>query len=1285
MKKRSKVKLNKKKYQDGGEKKKPPIIVDNPTDPRLQIYQDSLSAYNSSVKRLPLLEKAAYDKHGMDRWIMENTIKNINKTNPKYTPQFKNKGYNSLSFNITSNSTAGDTDTESVEYSYAKPVQPIVYQPEEKNKPTYEDSLFMYNQSRKINEAAKSLQTNWGEQPSDKVNPLMQGRYNNLLRSGNFNPISTKEYNYWNGTDEGAILNLGLQARPTGTPQRPKEQPINLPTRTGTLDSNTNNIVPQRLPDNTQNIKLPRHPKIFSRPRQSQEVGNEVDYFYGNTGKKVNLAEFQDGGEVDPEFLYKDRYNTPLNKLQQKRFNKWVEKENKSQGRDILMDLGAYDVQGFWKSRDYKKRDSDGHGTDTWKKPNHPTFSNQSKYSGIDGFYGGNWTSEGGFQPSKQTLQLYGKDYYSWMFGQEPNRPEYLDLSRFENGENAPTPFVYQDGGNINNTGYLKNSKTKNNKFNIIPSNHITTENMAFPILANGKVLQPNTGDYMFDTDYVYEEPLNKVDMAKNGIHINPKNRGKFNALKKKTGKSTEELTHSKNPLTRKRAIFAQNAAKWNKQDGGNINPMVGGDIMNQRFAVGFEGELTPAQKFLQSFPNIGNEEPEIFDQSVDNQYYTPKQIDLSNPQVTEFQLPDNTKAPKQNNFWKNTGQQLKNQFKDTVPQVNVFGNHYLAKASMYRNKAAKSFSNAFMPKAQNGFDMGNIANIASGIGNDILANINTVKGGLDIFGNIKQNQFVKQYEANQLRQSIYADAENMPPNFDPYGKNLSGSSPAYYLHGGNINDYKSNNGNVLTENKEVAQLPNGLIDTMYGDTHQAESGGIQMDLPNSTKIFSEKLKHPEEKKSFARLAKKFETKKDIEHLENPLSDKINIATANLNIAAKNELSDNLFNTQEKFKLKGTFGKAIKKEAMKEHGLHKMPDGSLMSNEDMEYAQNGRKIDNNPTLRGTKRGVVEDYPDLDAAYLDYKLKGYKGAKDVTQMRRWDYQRNPQNTLAYIRRSQPTNKHLKIWNDEYSKTEKIDLEKMTPEEVFAGYDDDLWDFRMNKPERGDSTLKFKAKQPLVGDKVSPLGVDKVTGEGVNNGLNNLGLNLYIPQTYARDPIRTKNLTPSYITPKYLDIQPQLNQVNRQQRAFTSNLGSRTGADVANLLQSDINAYAQNQNIYGNKYNFDRQADAQSQQFNAQAKMNVDTQNLGQFNRFQDLIQRREGALDTQKRTDQAAGLQNMYNVERFGNQQDIISRMFNPSRYSEEELLQFNPLAKESLRKNGGKINKLKLGKKKIKY
>lgn len=49
-------------------------------------------------------------------------------------------------------------------------------------------------------------------------------------------------------------------------------------------------------------------------------------------------------------------------------------------------------------------------------------------------------------------------------------------------------------------------------------------------------------------------------------INIKKKNRGAFNALKRRTGKTTEELTHSKNPLTRKRAIFAQNFSRIAKR-----------------------------------------------------------------------------------------------------------------------------------------------------------------------------------------------------------------------------------------------------------------------------------------------------------------------------------------------------------------------------------------------------------------------------------------------------------------------------------------------------------------------------------------------------------------------------------------------------------------------------------------------------------------------------------------------------------------------------------------------
>ena len=57
-------------------------------------------------------------------------------------------------------------------------------------------------------------------------------------------------------------------------------------------------------------------------------------------------------------------------------------------------------------------------------------------------------------------------------------------------------------------------------------------------------------------------QPVGHIGESKSGIHIDPENKGKFTATKKRTGKSTEELTHSKNPLTRKRAIFARMAKR---------------------------------------------------------------------------------------------------------------------------------------------------------------------------------------------------------------------------------------------------------------------------------------------------------------------------------------------------------------------------------------------------------------------------------------------------------------------------------------------------------------------------------------------------------------------------------------------------------------------------------------------------------------------------------------------------------------------------------------------------
>ena len=71
------------------------------------------------------------------------------------------------------------------------------------------------------------------------------------------------------------------------------------------------------------------------------------------------------------------------------------------------------------------------------------------------------------------------------------------------------------------------------------------------------------TAGYLYNNNNNYKFGGRRSLKSGGTIYIKPENRGKFNATKERTGKTTEELTHSKNPLTRKRAIFAQNAAKW--------------------------------------------------------------------------------------------------------------------------------------------------------------------------------------------------------------------------------------------------------------------------------------------------------------------------------------------------------------------------------------------------------------------------------------------------------------------------------------------------------------------------------------------------------------------------------------------------------------------------------------------------------------------------------------------------------------------------------------------------
>ena len=105
---------------------------------------------------------------------------------------------------------------------------------------------------------------------------------------------------------------------------------------------------------------------------------------------------------------YASRFNTSLGSSDEAKFQKWLSRRSAELGRDLSKDLYDYDVRGYWKSGGYKDSGPASHGTDKFKKPNHPTFSNESIYHGGQ-FLGGQWT-DGGFVMGKANRDIWGPE-----------------------------------------------------------------------------------------------------------------------------------------------------------------------------------------------------------------------------------------------------------------------------------------------------------------------------------------------------------------------------------------------------------------------------------------------------------------------------------------------------------------------------------------------------------------------------------------------------------------------------------------------------------------------------------------------------------------------------------------------------------------------------------------------------------------------------------------------------------------------------------------------------------
>ena len=165
----------------------------------------------------------------------------------------------------------------------------------------------------------------------------------------------------------------------------------------------------------------------------------------------------------------------------------------------------------------------------------------------------------------------------------------YYGKSKIVYDENGFPEFLHSDGtrtpalaGHENRLGmaehyrYILNDAEakqqgllKSNKGSILRDEHTDYDYYALPNfnIRGAKHLLGYDLNYPLEKSWsLYRKQggiLKRVESGKSGIHIKPENRGKFTALKKRTGKSSTWYKEHGTPAQKKMAVFALNAKKW--------------------------------------------------------------------------------------------------------------------------------------------------------------------------------------------------------------------------------------------------------------------------------------------------------------------------------------------------------------------------------------------------------------------------------------------------------------------------------------------------------------------------------------------------------------------------------------------------------------------------------------------------------------------------------------------------------------------------------------------------
>lgn len=153
-----------------------------------------------------------------------------------------------------------------------------------------------------------------------------------------------------------------------------------------------------------------------------------------------------------------------------------------------------------------------------------------------------------------------------------------------------------------------------------------------------------------------------------------------------------------------------------------------------------------------------------------------------------------------------------------------------------------------------------------------------------------------------RMASQITGNTDNTSGGWGKFNKLVG--TPNYNIEGINTNQYPMGGINQMpnaeVEKQEVLRMPNGEVGQVNGPSH--EQGGVPVNIPNGTQIFSDRLKDPLTKKTFAKLAEKYKTSKEDKVLSNDKTTTQAKATAQLISETKQRKLSEIFNTQEALK-----------------------------------------------------------------------------------------------------------------------------------------------------------------------------------------------------------------------------------------------------------------------------------------------------------------------------------------------------------------------------------------------